>query len=250
MPDVHEKALAFGPAAGAYERGRPSYPAEAIDFLNDRLGLGPGHVVVDLAAGTGKLTRLLLPSGATVVAVEPVAGMRKELLRRVPGVEAFEGTAESMPLPDGSADAVTVAQAFHWFDGPRALAEIRRVLRPGGALAVVWNRRDLRQPLQVSLQPIIDEQRGGAPAHATRAWQVAFSGTELFTSLELVEFPSSQLVDEEGLVDRVLSTSVVAALPDGERALVADQVRAAAVDEPRPIVLRYVTEVFVCDRRS
>ena len=246
---VHEKAEAFGPAAGAYERGRPSYPAEAITFLVDRLALQPGRRVVDLAAGTGKLTRLLVPSGASVIAVEPVAGMRDELMRQVPEIEAVDGTAESMPMADGSADAMTAAQAFHWFDGSRALPEIHRVLRPGGELAVVYNRRSTDDPLTAAIGHIPDRYRGGAPEHTTGRWMEAFRRSDLFTPLDVTTFESQQEVDEDGLVDRVLSTSVVAALPPDELARVADEVRALAAEHPRPMLLHYTTEVWVCDRR-
>src|SRR5207249_290058 len=106
----------FSAGSAAYARGRPSYPPEAVDLITTELGVGPGSKVVDLAAGTGKFTALLVPSGADVVAVEPVTQMGDELRQAVPGVEALEGTAEAIPLPDGSVDALTVAQAFHWFD--------------------------------------------------------------------------------------------------------------------------------------
>lgn len=246
---VHKKALAFGDAAEAYERGRPSYPAAAIGFLAERLDLNPGRTVVDLAAGTGKLTRLLIPTGATVIAVEPVAGMREQLEAQVHGAEVVDGTAESMPLPDGSADVVTAAQAFHWFDGARALPEIHRVLRPGGLLAVVYNRRLASDPLTAAIGDIPDRYRGGAPQHTTLEWQEPFRTTELFTELELTEFPSLQDVDEEGLVDRVVSTSVIAALPADEQAAVEAEIRALAAQQPRPMRLHYMTEVHVCRRR-
>src|SRR4029450_13324531 len=122
-------------SAEAYAGGRPGYPAAAVAWLARRLALGPGRTVVDLGAGTGQLSRLLGETGARVVAVEPVEEMRTLLT----GVEVLAGTAESIPLPDASADAVTAAQAFHWFDGPTALAEIAGVLAPGGAPAPVWN---------------------------------------------------------------------------------------------------------------
>src|SRR3954454_1555934 len=137
---IPEPANAFGPAAGDYERARPSYPAAAIDVLRRELGIGPGRMVCDLAAGTGKLTRLLVPSGATILAVEPVPGMRDELRVAVPDVEVVDGTAEAMPFPDASVDAVTVAQASHWSRFDEALAEIRRVVRPGGGLAILFNQ--------------------------------------------------------------------------------------------------------------
>jgi SAM-dependent methyltransferase len=110
-----------------------------VAFLVDRLGLGPGRVVVDLAAGTGKLARQFVPSGARVVAVEPLAEMRSLIPA---GIVSLDGTAEAIPLPDACADAVAVAQAFHWFDAEAALREIERVLRRGGLLALVSNRRD------------------------------------------------------------------------------------------------------------
>ena len=122
-------AEGFQQGADAYERARPSYPAEAVAFLVGHAGLGPDRRVLDLAAGTGKLTRLLVPSGAEVVAVEPVEAMRAVLREAEPELEVLDGTAEAIPLGDGSVDAVTVAQAFHWFDAPAALAEIA----PGAA---------------------------------------------------------------------------------------------------------------------
>ena len=121
--DIHPQVLAFGPKANDYEKGRPEYPSSAITWLAEALGITSGSIVIDLAAGTGKLTRLLLPTGARVIAVEPVEGMREVLTSVVPTAELLEGTAEQMPVPDGSADAVTVAQAFHWFRGEAALAE-------------------------------------------------------------------------------------------------------------------------------
>ena len=144
---INEQAEAgFGRGAATYERGRPSYPADAIDVLVRELGIGPDRDVLDLAAGTGKLTRLLVPTGARLVAVEPVAAMADQLRTAVPGVEVHDGTAEAIPLPDGSVDAVVVGQAFHWFDAPVALAEIARVLRPGGGLGLIWNERDSSVP--------------------------------------------------------------------------------------------------------
>lgn len=136
---VPPAAARFGDAADLYDRARPAYPEDLLDVLADRTGLGPGSAVVDLAAGTGKLTRQLVARSATVSAVEPSAGMRDVLARSVPGITVLDGTAEDMPLPDGSADLLTVAQAFHWFRTEAALDEIARVVRPGGWLALLWN---------------------------------------------------------------------------------------------------------------
>ena len=170
---MHPTAAAgFGTSADAYERGRPSYPDAAVAHLAVELGLGPAVRVVDLAAGTGKLTRLLAQGGAEVVAVEPVAAMRKALARSLPGVDVLEGTAESIRLPSGSVDAVTVAQAFHWFDAPRALAELGRVLRPSGTLLLVWNDRDERVPWVEEYSAIVhahDWQAGLGPVPSLQA---------------------------------------------------------------------------------
>ena len=144
MSSLHPTAEAgFTAAAEVYERARPGYPDEAVAWVAERLGIGPGRDVLDLAAGTGKLTRQLVPLGACIVAVEPIDAMRAQLERVVPGVEAVAGTAEAIPLPDASVDAVTCAQAAHWFRADEAAREIRRVLRPGGGLALLWNVRDL-----------------------------------------------------------------------------------------------------------
>jgi ubiquinone/menaquinone biosynthesis C-methylase UbiE len=132
-------ATAFRDAADVYERGRPGYPSGAVDALARELGLDRRAVVIDLAAGTGKLTADLTLRFERVIAIEPLAEMRERLAQAAPVAEALEGTAERMPVPDASADAVFVAQAFHWFNGRRALEEIARVLRAGGGLGLLWN---------------------------------------------------------------------------------------------------------------
>jgi SAM-dependent methyltransferase len=138
-PRVAPAAAGFGDVAAGYERARPGYPRAIIDELVARTGAGPGAAVVDLAAGTGKLTRALVALGADVTAVEPSAGMRGQLGAAVPGARVLDGTAEAIPLDDAVADVVTVAQGFHWFETARALDEIARVLRPRGWLALLWH---------------------------------------------------------------------------------------------------------------
>jgi SAM-dependent methyltransferase len=234
----------FARAAGEYRRGRPGYPAVAIEYLAKRLGLGPGRTVVDLAAGTGALTRPLLELGCEVIAVEPVAEMRAELPAEA---RAVDGTAERMPLRDGAADAVTVAQAFHWFDGDAALAEIHRVLRGGGALALVWNRRVDDDPVNAEVERIVAPHRAGTPSHRD-GWRAAFERTELFGALEERLFGNEQVLDAEGMADRVASISFIASLSADERDRVVAAARELAADGP--VTVPYRTEVLVCDRRG
>src|SRR5689334_11362914 len=165
---IHESAAkGFAAAADAYERGRPTYSTEAIDRLISELGIGPGKRVLDLAAGTGKLTRQIAPSGAEIVAVEPIEEMRARLVASLPGIEAMPGVAEDIPLPNHSVDAVVVGQAFHWFDGIRAVSEIRRVLKPGGAVGMIWQARDPSLPWAARLNALIDRVDAGHPRYRT-----------------------------------------------------------------------------------
>jgi SAM-dependent methyltransferase len=233
----------YGRAAPAYERGRPGYPPAAIDFLAARLRLGPGRTVVDLAAGTGKLTRPLLSTGAEVVAVEPVAEMRAALPA---DARAVDGRAEAMPLTTASADAVTVAQAFHWFDGDAALAEIHRVLRPGGALALVWNRRRMDDPLNEAIEELIAPHRPRRSTFHTRGWRTAFERSKLFGPLEERVFPNEQHLDADGLVDRVASMSFIAALDEKKRTQLLGAVR--ALPGAAGVTIHHDTEVQVADR--
>ncbi|HEX6621249.1 MAG TPA: class I SAM-dependent methyltransferase [Solirubrobacteraceae bacterium] len=235
---VHPSAATgFARSVEAYERARPEYPPEAIAWLAQELDLRPGRTVVDLAAGSGKLTPPLAALGCEVIAIEPVAEMRAAI---GPVARALDGTAEAMALPDDSADAVTVGQAFHWFDGPRALAEIERVLRPGGALALVWNRRPSeRSALHAAISEMIAPYRGDAPAHASGAWRETFAGRELTER----HFDFTQRLDADGLADRVGSTSFVAALDDATRDPLLARVRALAPDGP--VDVPYECEIHV-----
>jgi SAM-dependent methyltransferase len=235
---VHPAAAkGFARLVEAYERARPDYQPEAIAWLARELDLRPGRTVIDLAAGSGKLTRPLAALGCEVIAVEPVAEMRAAI---GPTARALEGTAEAIPLPDDSADAVTVAQAFHWFDGPKALAEIERVLRPGGALALVWNRRPSESSaLHAQISAIMAPYRGDAPSHGSGLWREAFAGRELTEW----RFEFSQRLDADGLADRVGSTSFVAALDEADRAPLLARVRALADDGP--VDVPYVCELHL-----
>jgi SAM-dependent methyltransferase len=239
--DLHPATRGFGLAADAYERGRPDYPAAAIDFLAERLELRPVRVVLDLAAGTGKLTRLLVPTGADVIAVEPIEEMRA----KIDGARALDGTAEAIPLPDASVDAVTVAQAFHWFRAEEAVREIRRVLRPGGGLALIWNARDERDAVQAALSGIFDEFEGDTPRRKQREWRTLLPDSGLYERCERALFEHDQPVDEQGLIERVVSTSFIAAAPQAVRDEVEARVRAIARAAEQPIRLSYMTELYL-----
>jgi ubiquinone/menaquinone biosynthesis C-methylase UbiE len=247
---IHRAAAeGFAAAADVYERARPGYPDEAVAWLAERLGIGPGRDVLDLAAGTGKLTRSLVPFGARVIAVEPVAEMRAQLVEAVPDTLAREGTAEAIPLPDGSVDAVTCAQAFHWFRHEDALAEIHRVLRARGAsLALVWNSRDDSDALQARISEILAPHRGGVAARWEDAWRQALDRSSLFGPLEHRAWPHEQRLPLAGLLDRVASTSFVAATSPREREAILHEVSAAAEGLEQPILCPYITDIFVVDR--
>ena len=242
---LHPAAAGFARAADVYERARPEYPPEAVAWLADRLDLRPGRVVVDVAAGTGKLTRLLVPTGARVVAVEPLAEMRAVLREAVPAAEALEGTAEALPLLDACADAVTVAAAFHWFRRDEALPEIARVLRPGGQLAIVYNLRDPESELQQELSRMLE--RHGAQIAWMRAIDTGaiLEASALFGSPEYAEFRHEQHFDPDGLVERVSSISYVALLEGREREEFLAQVREFGERQESPFAFPYVTQIWV-----
>lgn len=201
--------------------------------------------MLDLAAGTGKLTRLLVPTGAHVVAVEPLPAMRALLT----GVEALEGTAEAIPLPDASVDAVTVAQAFHWFDASAALAEIDRVLRPGGSLGLVWNERDESVPWVDELGRIFNWQVERPYAKGTD-WVAVLDRSGRFSKAEHRQVHWEQSLDEDALVDRVLSTSYVATWSTERQAEIGREVRLLVAGFPAIIRLPHVTDVYWCSTRS
>jgi SAM-dependent methyltransferase len=249
VTDVHPVAAAgFGAAADVYERARPSYPDDAVAWLVEQAAIGPPSTVVDVGAGTGKLTRLLVATGARVLAVEPLGEMRNRLRELVPRAEALDGTAEALPLGDSSVDAITVAQAFHWFDPTRALPELHRVLRPGGALVLIWNSRDLDDPLQRGLEDLLTPYRNELIAQSYGVWRPPLDESPLFAPLREARFPYAQQLTADGLVERAESTSFVAALPEDERLVLLGRVRALADGLDEPFDFNYVTEVYLARR--
>ena len=234
---------AFAEVASAYERGRPGYPEEAVRWL---AGDEPRDVL-DLGAGTGKLTQALVARGHRVTAVEPLGEMRAQLQTVLPDVTALTGNAEAIPVPDASADVVTSAQAFHWFDHGAALPEIARVLRPGGRLALVWNSRDDRDPWMARLSEIIGNETVGADDVCA-----PIGASRLFGPVEPATFTFEQALDRETLLDLILSRSYCAKLPPAEREPILGAV-GRLYDEtagPDGVRLAYVTECFRTSKRG
>jgi SAM-dependent methyltransferase len=242
-------ARGFAAGPDAYDRGRPSYPRDALQALCSGTGIGSGTDVVELGPGTGKLTRLLVEAGARVVGVEPVGEMRARLATALPHVHVVDGAAEASTLPTASADAVVAAQAFHWFRGEEALVEIHRLLRPGGGLGLIWALRDERLPWVRSLSRLIEPYEADVPRYREGGWRAAFETTELFTPLDESHFAYDQEMDAESLVMRVASMSFIAVLPEAERAAVLAQARELVVGLGERFVLPHVVDVFWCRRR-
>jgi ubiquinone/menaquinone biosynthesis C-methylase UbiE len=241
-------SVGFGKLAATYERGRPSYPEEALALLARELGIGPGCRVLDLAAGTGKFSRLLVALGADVVAVEPVKGMRDQLVANVAGIEVVDGAAEAIPLDDASVDVVTVAQAFHWFDAPAALSEMARVLREDGGLSLIWNERDESVPWVNELSQII-HWNVRKPYDTEIDWCATVDRSERFTPARHAHFAYVQMLDADTLVERVESTSYLAAMTHDERAPYEARVRALVAEFSSPFALPYDTHVYWCSKR-
>jgi SAM-dependent methyltransferase len=241
-PDDHRQAQAtsFGAAAATYERGRPPYPPQAIDWL---LPPGAAHVL-DLGAGTGKLTRQLLGRGLAVSAVEPSPGMREQLRQTAHGAAVLAGTAEQIPLADRSVDAVLVAQAWHWVDPPRAVPEVARVLRPGGRLGLLWNIRDEREDWVARLGAIMRSAEG------THSGSNTVSDTPPvgppFGPVERLDMEWVHHLPPGALVDMVASRSYIITMPASARDALLDVVRHLIRTHPalagaEEIMLPYVT---------
>jgi SAM-dependent methyltransferase len=252
---LHEGTRGYAAGAAAYERGRPGYAAAALEALTAALGLGPGARVLDVGAGTGKLTHQLLGTGARPVAVEPVAAMREGFRRALPGVPLLAGTAEALPLRDGSITVAVAGQAWHWFDAPAALAELTRVVAPGGGLALLWYEFDRSVPWAAELARVRDRRApAGLPDPRTGRWRRPFDGHPAWAPLTERHFPHVQRLARGGVVDRLLSSSCIAALPPADREDVRREVlalldRAAETRGREEVGLPYRTEVHWTRRR-
>jgi ubiquinone/menaquinone biosynthesis C-methylase UbiE len=238
----------FGAGADAYVRGRPSYPPAAVELIVRELGIGPGTTVVDVGAGTGKFTELLVPTGARVVAVEPVANMRAKVQ---PPVEAVDGTGETLPFDDGSVDAITVAQAFHWFRHDAAVTEFARVLKPGGGFALVWNRRDESVPWVDAMSRVIEWRAHQVSEYDRTDWPAVIGRSDRFGAVEHASFSWEHVIDRDGLAERVRSVSYIAAMDDAaERESIVDAVLALTDGFGETFPLPYNTLVWWTSTRS
>ncbi|QEW03626.1 class I SAM-dependent methyltransferase [Microbacterium lushaniae] len=244
MASREEMSTSFGAAADTYEAGRPSYPAEAVEWMLQPVrGAGRSLRVADVGAGTGKLTRAIVEHGAEVVAIDPDAGMLENLRANVAGVPTFVGRAESLPLPDAAVDAVLLGQAWHWVDVPAASAEAARVLRAGGVLGLVWNVRDERTPWV---------RRMTAAMHGSHAEEMMAGGgpsvAAPFDGLEDRTWRWSRPMTRDDLFAMARSRSYVLTAEPAERARI-EQALAAVCDEigavgDAVVDLPYVTRAF------
>lgn len=249
---VHPAAAkGFAASSEAYVTGRPDYPPQIVEWLRGDLALGAGKLALDLGAGTGKFIPALHATGASVIAVEPVGAMRARLTETNPGVDIRAGSAEHIPLASGSVDAVVCAQSFHWFANARALGEIRRVLKPGGSLGLVWNVRDEGVPWVMALAAIADRHAGTTPGYWTQEWRSVFPA-DGFKPLTERHFPHHHTGSPERvIIDRTLSISYIAALPQAEQDAIAGQIRTVIAATPElagkpEVTIAYKTAAYCC----
>lgn len=233
--ELHPLAAQFASVADVYERGRPEYPPAVVGALAAELALAPGDPVLDLAAGTGKLTRALLAFGLEVVAVEPQASLREKLIERVGAERVREGVAEAIPLEDGSVSAVTVADAFHWFDREPALRDIRRVLGEDGSLAVISTVPDWSgASWSHELGTLVQETRPRHPHFDGPPWQEAVRAAGGWTEPREIRVTTTQPADPDRIVDHLASMSWIAGMPDDRRQATVERMRELVLSGETP----------------
>ncbi len=256
MAEVHIAAQqGFTKEAQAYARGRPEYPPALVGWLTGPMGLAVGRTVADVGAGTGKFTQLLPATGADVIALEPVDAMRAQLQTGLPRVRALAGTAQAIPLPDASLDAVVCAQAFHWFANRQTLDEFHRVLKPGSKLGLVWNVRDESVDWVAALTAIVTPYEGDAPRFHKGDWRQAFPHPG-FSALVEHRFEHQHVgPPQQVIVDRFMSVSFIAALAPRDNAAVRGRIEALLATHPalsgqRTVSFPYYTLAFDCTRSA
>jgi ubiquinone/menaquinone biosynthesis C-methylase UbiE len=242
----HPDSRGFELVAEAYERARPGYPPDVLAWFAERLDLRPGRTVLDLGAGTGKLSRSLVETGAHVFALEPGDEMRARLAAAVPQADPIAAGAESIPLPDASVDAATAGQSFHWFRLHEAVPEVHRVLRSGAGLGLVWNKRDQDDPFQ---REITELQMAFRPSGRRRVaedgWREAIERSGLFTPFETRQSRFADEFDAGALVERMATISYVASASETKRAELAPRLRELAAARGGVVRFAYLTQAYV-----
>ena len=240
--------VGFSSGSDLYERARPGFTDESVAHLTGQLGIGPGSRVLDVASGTGKLTRSLVAAGIRCVGAERSASMRASFATVLPGVPQVGADAAHLPFADASFDAVTVAQAFHWFDTDEALSEFARVVGPGGGLALIWNERDESDPLIAELTRISkwDEHQ---PYPVGRDFGEVVERSGRYGPVERSRFRFAHEVDRTVFVEQVASRSYIVVLPEDRRRAVLDAVAELADSLPEPIALPYLVDLFCARAR-
>jgi SAM-dependent methyltransferase len=237
--------------AAAYERGRPSFPDEAVDWLLGHLALPAGEPLLEIGSGTGKLTRQLVARGLCVLAVEPVDAMRARLAALGSDVTPLAATAEQLPFATGSLAGALFAQSLHWCDVSRALAEVQRVLAAGARIGLIWNMRDVSVPWQRDLDALLASVRGDAPHSGDGRWQAAVAASPDLAVEATGSWRWQHATSVGGVLERVRSVSYVASLGGPRQAAVLARVREILAarrgveDDADPVPFPYVTETAV-----
>lgn len=252
--DIHQAARSgYSNAADLYVKGRPDYPAEVNQWLRDDLAVGAGTKVLELGAGTGKFTRYIAETGADLIALEPLAAMRETMQKILPDIEIIAGQAEDIPLDEASQDVVICAQAFHWFANDRTMAEIARVLKPGGRLGLIWNRRDQRTDWVAALTDIMHPYVGDAPRHDHGDWKNVFPAPG-FTPLVTKDIPHGHTGSAQSvIINRIMSVSFIASQPLDEQVKVEQAIRDLIDATPSlagqsEVTFPYMTQTHMCQK--
>ncbi len=252
MSTVHRSAaIGYATNTETYASGRPDYPPEVDQWLQSHLRLRPDQTVLDLGAGTGKFSKKLSATGAKVIALDPVPAMLKQLLREQPLIETRLGSADSLPFESDSIDVIVCAQSFHWFATHEALAEILRVLRPGGRLGLIWNVRDETVAWVAALTRLMEPYEGNAPRYRTGEWRSLFPAKG-FSALHEERFTNKHTgSSEQVIIDRIFSVSFIAALGEAEQKKVNSEMRQLIAASPElagksSVSFPYETVAFSC----
>ncbi|MBI4445325.1 MAG: methyltransferase domain-containing protein [Acidobacteria bacterium] len=250
---IHETAIrGYTSSADCYERARPEYPAALLDYLTDTFLLSGEQRVLELGAGTGKFTRLLLRSNSKIVVLEPVPPMQKQFRLVLPSTPLLSGIAERLPIKSQSIDLVCSAQSFHWFQVTNAAEEIHRVLKPHGKLVLVWNVRDERFAWVRRMSELMAPFQGTTPRYHSGEWKRVLESLGLFSPLQLVQFHHCHSASPELVLERIASVSFVAALDVKNKTRLLESMRQMMQTHPETagktvLEMPYRTDLFYCD---